>query len=97
MDVWEAQAVKGDVNLVGLRLRLAATPLAREMVHFNNGTSRSADTAAVQMRYKPLPRPYQRMGNPERCIQGSHAKYQPYGGRFVSNPIHVLEDRLLRL
>ena len=27
-NVWEAQAFKGDVNLVGLRLRLAATPLA---------------------------------------------------------------------
>lgn len=36
------------------------------------------------------------MGNPELCIQRSHAKYQPYGGRFVLNPIHLLEDRLLR-
>ena len=30
-------------------------------------------------------------------IQGSRAKCQPDGGRFVLNPIHFLEDRLLRL
>ena len=30
-------------------------------------------------------------------IQGSRAKYQPDGGRFVLNPVHFLEDRLLRL